>query len=153
MPHTSYRREYFKESFHGFNKYAVLLSFFKIATIELTCKMLFKKHKALALIKGWNKHLARCSTDKFTNHSRLRQWFRRMLTWVLHHPFQFKAKQKEGINTKQVWKPKAAVQKEPGIEGPSFQVASTNTENNSISEKQNHQTDEPLSSFEHSTDF
>ena len=50
------------------------------------------------------------------------------------------------------WKPKDAVQKEPRIEGASFQVASKNTENNSMSEKQNHQSDEPLSSFEHSTD-
>jgi len=139
------------------------IKFFKIATTELTRKMLFRKHKALALIKGWNKHLTRCSTDKFTNHSRLRQWFRRMLTWVLHHPFQYKAKQKEGINTKQVWKPKAAVQKEPEIEGASFQVASTNLGNTFMSGKQDnlinepptsfdHRNDEPPKPFEHSTD-
>ena len=34
------------------------IKFFKIATTELTRKMLFRKHKALTLIKGWNKHLA-----------------------------------------------------------------------------------------------
>ena len=72
-------------------------------------------------------------------------------------------RQTKGRNTKQVWKPKAAVQKQPGIEGASFQVASTNLGNTFMSEKQDnlinepptsfdHRNDEPPKPFEHSTD-
>jgi hypothetical protein len=66
--------------------------------------MLFRKHSALVLIKGWNGHLALYATDKVTNHSRLRQWFRRMLKWAFYHPYRYRSKEKV---TARVWKPKA----------------------------------------------
>jgi len=58
---------------------------FKHATTQLTLRMLRRGHKPHHLSKGWNAHLNRFTNDRFTNYSRLRQWFRRMMLWAIHN--------------------------------------------------------------------
>ena len=107
--------------------------------------MLFRKHSALALIKGWNKHLARYATDKFTNHSRLRQWFRRMLIWAHHHSFQYKTKENRITKTKQVWKPKTSKCQDHRIEATEFRHTPTDIDTVSVSGEQANWNDDLLS--------
>ena len=79
---------------------------FKIATTELTRRMLLRRHHPAALIKGWNAHLNRFSKDKITNYSRLRQWFRRMLHWAICNPIMFQYRKRE-----KQWVPKTHLHK------------------------------------------
>ena len=58
---------------------------FKHATTQLTLRMLRRGHKSHHLIKGWNAHLNKFTNDRITNYSRLRQWFRRMMSWAIRN--------------------------------------------------------------------
>jgi hypothetical protein len=56
---------------------------FKHATTQLVIRLLGRGHHPSALSKGWNAHLQKFNSDRITNYSRLRSWFRRMLKWAI----------------------------------------------------------------------
>ena len=58
---------------------------FKHATTQLTLQMVRRGHKSHHLIKGWNAHLNKFTNDRITNYSRLRKWFRRMMSWAIRN--------------------------------------------------------------------
>jgi len=74
---------------------------FKDAVTQLVLRLLSRGHKPSLLVKGWNKHLQKYCNDRFTNYSRLRQWFRRMLCWAQYHPLQPFCKSKAAMPFKQ----------------------------------------------------
>ena len=57
-------------------------SLFKIATTNVVLRLLMRQHPLKTLVKSWNSHLHKFSSDKITNYSQLRSWFNRMLYWA-----------------------------------------------------------------------
>ena len=55
---------------------------FKIATTNVVLRLLMRQHPLKTLVKSWNSHLHKFSSDKITNYSQLRSWFNRMLYWT-----------------------------------------------------------------------
>ncbi len=59
---------------------------FKHAVTQLTLRLLLRGHYASTLAKGWNKYVQKHHRRTSMMTSKITHWFKRMVTWALHHP-------------------------------------------------------------------